>query len=238
MTETYQSLGNTASPAFTYIGVASLVLGSILTYANRNRFGAPLTRWSFICLMSLIIIVCGVFALPVAFTYVVIGMSGLFSFLFSRHDNNVTPKMRNLTLVVSSLTTVLFIFMGYMFADQKIILNQDSVTSIPTGMRSRHTEWRTMLAKSGLHVDATVYPGTPLIQRDPWIDWKLANGDTDRSRFYLHSGVIYWGPHGLISADQLARRIASWASIQPNYKKWDGAESDPIGTAVKRVASK
>jgi hypothetical protein len=217
MSETYVSLGTSASLLFAYIGGLLVVLGAALSWHQRKGPESPRKRTQAltIAICAVILIICGLFELPMILYFVALLLVALFFML--RNQPPTKPITRILWTIVGLSVVILD---GWSESDQRITLTNDVVTTTPAGIFAHRSDFKGSANKSDLHVSETTSQMPILFSSKPWVDWHIYSGKLSKEGgIYTHSNKWYWGPHGFITANQVASRIAGWAGVTPTVTK-------------------
>lgn len=207
MKETYQSIGSSGTLPIAYIGVALIVW-----FVGAKLIGKSTSAPSTMLIMGLWDIVGGLTGMPVVMLFIgmfVIGLGGV----FAKRDPKPTLAQKISTggviLGCAAMITA-------MEADERITLTHDSITSSATGLSSSSKYRNGSLPRVGLRIDATRFTDQAYPRARPWYSWDIDRGDMP-PRITVSGASYYWGPHGIITGDQLGKRICNWAGVKPVY---------------------
>lgn len=95
------------------------------------------------------------------------------------------------------------------YRDDRITLHDDSVSYRSAGDQDRS------VPRAGLRLHAL--GGEPR-WFDPWGTYSWTTYSKGTPGPYLSGSMCYWGPHGLVRGDDLARHLADWAGVKPVYQ--------------------
>ncbi len=220
MTETYRGVGTASGLAFAYVGVAFLIAAGIAARADRLK--PPTTprklpnRVLGLTLLGIWSVICGVWELPQMLQWVGFG---LFFPLIALHApaEKDKPGSRIAAAVFLSLTWLFWIFVSWIEGDRTITLTNDAVASSPPSFSHRSIG---SAPRSNLLADLTISPGDWFMSPKPWTQWHFQTGSsTTENGIYVDGNQWYWGSHGLVTGDQVAKRIATWAGVAPTVHK-------------------
>ncbi len=213
MTETYQSVGSAAPTFYAILGPLILLFVTVM-YLRRGKMKVQINpkRYVLIACMGVLCILCGLFDLPIALFWLGFVITMISSTALAAKDP--VPKQHSTTssLVTYCFLGLVWLFVAWIQADRRITLTADTITET----FARHRFKSTSGSRSDLHVLGNVNPPDAWwLDNAPFTEWQIWSGPSQADSIYIIGQTWYWGPHGLITSDQLAHRIADWAKVQP-----------------------
>jgi len=216
MTESYQSLGQSCGLLMAYLGSAFLLLSALrwlFAGSSPEKRHRAVSIGGRSLLLGAWFVLCGLIRLPISvffggFIWVSIAAALLF-------PGAKAPLFRLSTVLAGvAIAAAVSALALATFGDRKITLTDDKIIQVPTGLSSHKRSFFGQATRVDLHVDATVYEPIKWIDSKPFVEWYIWSGPKMRDEVILIGSTSYWGPHGLITSDELGEHIAAWAGVQ------------------------
>lgn len=224
MTETYQSLGTTTPVFYAFLGAGFVAVAFVIALIRRIRRAQafPAQVVNLLGIGSWLIISWAIL-LPMFLSWIGFGIGPLISSIFK-----ITPsptKLRKVPdFVVLVATAAVLVDFTLWVGDRRITLTANNISVVGTGAMAHRRDFRGVVAKKDLYIDVTDY-GADFFQKD-FVEWRIGYMKKSANDIYILGNTTYWGPHGLITSDQLGKRIAAWSGVAPHVHPFSWNDDD------------